>query len=86
MALGQQLLQYRALDVAEVWLTFAGKDVGDAPTFARLNAVIDVLNAPADASAERAGHAGLAGTHESYQVQLIGLHARRDSSTEKNSG
>ena len=63
-----------------------GEDLRDAPPLAPFDAVIDVLDAPADAPAERARHAGLAGAHESHQIQLIGLHARSDSSTEKNSG
>jgi len=86
VALGQQLLQDGALDVAEVRFTLAGEDLGDAPALPPLNTVIDVLNTPADTPAERTRHAGLAGTHETHQVQLVGLHARRDSSTEKNSG
>ena len=36
--------------------------------------------------AERAGDGGLAGAHESYKIELVRLHARSDSSTEKNSG
>ena len=45
-----------------------------------------VLGAPADPAAEHAGDGGLARAHESHQIQLVGFHARSDSSTEKNSG
>ena len=39
-----------------------------------------------DPPAEGACHARLARAHEADQIQLVGPHARRDSSTEKNSG
>jgi hypothetical protein len=53
---------------------------------ARLDLVIDILEAPPHTAAECPCHAGLARAHEANQIQLVGLHARSDSSTVKNSG
>jgi hypothetical protein len=62
------------------------EDRRDAQALAGLDAVVDVLESPADPAAQRAGDGGLAGAHESHKIEFVSFHARRDSSTEKNSG
>ena len=86
VAFRQQIEQYLALGASEVRLALLGEDRRHAATLPGLDALIDVLGAPADAVAERRCDGGLAGTHESDEIQLIGPHTRSDSSTEKNSG
>ena len=51
-----------------------------------LDALVDIFHPPAGALAQGPGHRRLARAHEADKIQLVGLHARRDSSTEKNSG
>ena len=86
MALRQQLLQHAALDAAEIRFALRGEDLRHALVLARLDAVIHILDAPSHPAAERTRHACFPRTHEAHQIQLIGLHARSDSSTVKNSG
>ena len=62
------------------------EDRGDAAAFARLNPLVDVLSSPPDPLAQRRRNRGLASAHEPHEVELVGPHARSDSSTEKNSG
>ena len=82
----QQLLHDLAFDGAEVRLAVRREDRRDGPALARLDAVVDVLDAPAEAAADLASERGLARGHEPDQVDLVRPHWRSLSSVSKNPG
>lgn len=82
----QKLTKDVPFDGPKVHLAFLRENRGNRAAFARLDTLVDIFGAPTYPATERSGDGGLAGTHEPDQVELIGLHARSDSSTEKNSG
>ena len=86
LSLRQQLMKDGAFEAPELRLTVAREDVRDPSALARLDQMIDVFDTPADPTAKRPRDAGFARPHEADEIELIGIHARSDSSTEKNSG
>ena len=87
VALGQQLAQDAAARPARKYGSpSCAKIAATVAPLARLDPLVDVLDAPAEPAAQRARDGRLARAHESDEIQLVGLHARSDSSTEKNSG
>ena len=77
----QQVEQHLPFDVAEVRFALPREDAGDSAALARLDAFVDVFDAPVEARAERARERGLAGAHEADQIDLVSPHdpARRGS-------
>ena len=75
-----------ALGRPEVRLSARGEDVGHRAALARLDQLVDVLDAPSQAPAQRAGDGGLARAHEAHEEELVGLHAVSDPSTSKKPG
>ena len=78
--------EHLAFLLAEVGLAALGKDRGDRAPFAGFDAIVNVLHTPAEPAAQGARHGRLAGAHEPDKINLVRVHARSDSSTEKNSG
>jgi hypothetical protein len=72
--------------LTEVGLAVLGKDRGDRAPFPGFDAIVNVLHAPAEPAAQGTRDGRLAGAHEPDKINLVGVHARRDSNTEKNSG
>ena len=67
----QQQAQDLALGRPEVRLAVAREDVGHGGSLARLDQLVDVLGAPAEAFRQHPGDGGLAGGHEPDQVDLV---------------
>jgi hypothetical protein len=73
-------------ELTEIGLAVLGEDRRNRPPLARLDPFVDVLDAPAGGAPHGTGDRAFASSHESDQIKLVRLHARSDSSTEKNSG
>ena len=86
MAGRQQFLHHLALHGAEVRLAVGREDRRDRPPLARLDPLVDVLDLPVEAPAERTRQGGLAGRHEPDQVDLVGFTRTSRSSVSKNPG
>jgi hypothetical protein len=82
----QELAQCRSFQLPKVWLSLLRENRGNTPVLSGLDTLVDILDAPAGPSAQCPGNRCLACSHEADKIQLVGLHARSDSSTEKNSG
>jgi len=82
----QELAQCHSFQLPKVWLSLLRENRRHVPVLPRLDALVDILDAPAGASAKCPGNRCLARSHEADKIQLVGFHARSDSRTEKNSG
>src|SRR5204862_3572226 len=71
VAQGQHETQDLPLDATEICFAMTRKDVGDGHPFARLDQLVDVLGAPAEAPREQPRHGGLAGGHEAHEIDLV---------------
>lgn len=63
-----------ALDRPKVQFSVARENVGNSPSLPRFDQLVDVLGPPAEPLGQRARDRGLAGSHESYEINLIGGH------------
>ena len=86
VALGEQLAERLSFELPEVRLALLREDGRDRSPFASLDSFVDVLHTPPRGPPHRTRHRALTSTHESDQIELVGFHARSDSSTAKNSG
>src|SRR5262245_19763978 len=86
VSLRKQIPQHLALNAAEIRFASLREDLRHALMLVCLDAVIDVFDAPAHTPSKCPRNARFACAHKANQIQLVGLHARSDSSTVKNSG
>ena len=86
LPLRQQIAEHVALLLAEIGFTALGKRSRRPIAAPRFDAIVNVLDTPAEPAAQRPRHGRLAGAHEPDKINLVRVHARSDSSTEKNSG
>ncbi len=82
----QELLHDLPLDGAEVRLAVGRENRRDRPALASLDALVDILDSPAEPAPDLAGERGLAGGHEPDQVDLVRPHWQRPSSVSKKPG
>jgi hypothetical protein len=70
----QQQPQDLALHRAKMRFAALHENLRHRPALARLDQLVDVVGAPAQARRDRPRHGGLAGGHEADEIDLIGRH------------
>jgi hypothetical protein len=70
----QMIRQNGPFDGAEIRLSMAGEDLGDRQPLPLLDELIDVDVPPVEPPCERARQRRLPGSHESDEIDLVGLH------------
>jgi len=70
----QQIHEDRALHGTEIRLTIARKNGRDGAALSGFDALVDIFHTPIQPAAKFASERGLAGRHESDQVNFIGCH------------
>lgn len=86
VTMGELIEKDRSLGSSEIWFAVARKNGRDGLVLSLFDHVVDVNGPPVEASRKGAGHRRLAGTHEAYQIHLVGFHATSRCRVEKKAG